>query len=183
MFCSNKYPFTDCYGPVIAELVSAKTMDLNITIEEVGGAKLAFLNKNHCQHVKQLGMEAHTISTCRTTELKNKNELPNVEEMSSETSKQDSKNLKSKKENKICWSCSAEPDEVTLLRCKGCRKAWYCDDECQEEDWDRHGPWCQRRMVKREEKNKAQRDLQRAQHYLQRAQQGVVNWVVSSCLN
>ena len=49
----------------------------------------------------------------------------------------------------ICWSCleCAKP----LLRCVGCMKARYCGEECQREDWGRHGEWCRRRGCRREE--------------------------------
>ena len=39
---------------------------------------------------------------------------------------------KRRNENKICWSCSVDPDKVVLLRCNGCKKAWYCGEQCQK---------------------------------------------------
>ena len=50
---------------------------------------------------------------------------------------------------KICWNCHSSE---LLLKCSGCMRARYCDQECQEEDWGRHRDWCvskqRRRRVK-----------------------------------
>ena len=53
---------------------------------------------------------------------------------------------------KVCWSCHA-PDEEgrQLSRCRGCRRARYCDQECQAADWDRHSGYC---LQKQEKKKK-----------------------------
>ena len=50
-----------------------------------------------------------------------------------------------KKKVRVCWSCqrNAETDGVTLLKCYGCRRARYCDVECQSEDWEYHREYCQ----------------------------------------
>ena len=50
-----------------------------------------------------------------------------------------------KKKVRVCWSCqiNAETAGVTLLKCQGCRRARYCDVECQSEDWDYHREYCQ----------------------------------------
>ena len=37
-----------------------------------------------------------------------------------------------------------------MYKCAGCRKARYCDEKCQEKDWDRHGEYCQLKTKKRE---------------------------------
>ena len=47
---------------------------------------------------------------------------------------------------RICWNCHAQG---TLLKCSGCMRALYCDQQCQEADWARHGGYCQARMRKR----------------------------------
>ena len=48
--------------------------------------------------------------------------------------------------SRICWSCHARR---RLLKCSGCRRAWYCDVRCQGADWARHGGYCEARMRKR----------------------------------
>jgi len=68
---------------------------------------------------------------------------------------------KGRNENKLCWSCSADPANVVLWRCKGCKKAWYCGEQCQEEDWPVHGPWCERKRNRREERHKAKEEEER----------------------
>jgi len=50
---------------------------------------------------------------------------------------------------KICWNCSRSADTTPLLKCKGCRKARYCDDKCQAEDWEVHADYCEKKMKKR----------------------------------
>merc|ERR1712098_567033 len=52
-------------------------------------------------------------------------------------------------EEKCCWKCLRSGKNVFLYKCAGCRKARYCDDECQEEDWGRHGKYCTTKMNKR----------------------------------
>ena len=48
-----------------------------------------------------------------------------------------------KDQKKKCWNCHAfESEELELLKCGGCKKARYCDQECQEQDWDRHQEHC-----------------------------------------
>ena len=38
----------------------------------------------------------------------------------------------------ICWSChSADGGPGGLLRCRGCKRARYCDTECEAADWER----------------------------------------------
>ena len=49
---------------------------------------------------------------------------------------------------KICWNC--QTTQTKLLKCTGCRRAQYCDKECQIEDWGRHEDYC----VKKQEKMK-----------------------------
>ena len=31
---------------------------------------------------------------------------------------------------------------MKLWKCGGCKKARYCDQECQTQDWDRHQQQC-----------------------------------------
>ena len=52
-----------------------------------------------------------------------------------------------------CWSCN-QPGE-SLLMCSACRKARYCGEPCQWEDWGRHGEWCRRKgkMKSKEKRN------------------------------
>ena len=54
---------------------------------------------------------------------------------------------------KICWNCHREASaEVILLKCGGCKKARYCDQECQGQDWDRHQEHCQ--QIQERKRNK-----------------------------
>ena len=57
---------------------------------------------------------------------------------------------------KICWNCHAARAENggKLLKCESCRKARYCDYECQQEDWDRHGSFCVKMRERRKEKRR-----------------------------
>ena len=51
----------------------------------------------------------------------------------------------------ICWSChSADGGPEGLLRCRGCKRARYCDPECQAADWERHKDYCVQRQAQRE---------------------------------
>ena len=58
---------------------------------------------------------------------------------------------------KVCWNCATwtlfnkkvGPHEgcglgvmPALLSCGGCRQAWYCSRECQQEDWEKHRTAC-----------------------------------------
>ena len=58
-----------------------------------------------------------------------------------------------------CWSCD-KPGR-SLLKCSACRKARYCGEACQWEDWGRQREWCRRRgqMRERREKRKQRRSL------------------------
>ena len=47
-----------------------------------------------------------------------------------------------------CWSC--DKHGRSLLKCSACRKARYCGEACQGEDWERHMEWCRRRVQARE---------------------------------
>ena len=49
-----------------------------------------------------------------------------------------------KMRKKICWSCHASAADLgtKLFKCSSCRKARYCDTECQEDDWGRHKEFC-----------------------------------------
>ena len=51
-----------------------------------------------------------------------------------------------KEKEKICWNCHASEREenVKLSKCKGRRKARYCDEECQSSDWERHSSYCEK---------------------------------------
>jgi len=67
-------------------------------------------------------------------------------------SEKEKESVKREKE-KICWNCHAsEKEGVKLSKCKGCRKARYCDEECQSSDWERHGSYCEKMQEKRRKK-------------------------------
>ena len=51
----------------------------------------------------------------------------------------------------ICWSChSADGGPGGLFRCRGCKRARYCDPECQAADWKRHQAYCVQKQGQRE---------------------------------
>ena len=43
---------------------------------------------------------------------------------------------------KVCWKCSSSAKSL----CTGCRKARYCGERCQEEDWEKHKEYCLAKM-------------------------------------
>ena len=51
-----------------------------------------------------------------------------------------------------CWFC-AKPGR-SLHKCSVCRKARYCGETCQLEDWGRHRKICRSREKRREGKRK-----------------------------
>jgi len=57
------------------------------------------------------------------------------------------------KRPKICWNCSKSADTVQLYKCESCRKARYCDDQCQQEDWAVHADYCLKKTTMREQKS------------------------------
>ena len=60
----------------------------------------------------------------------------------------------------VCFSCHAPASKVELARCRGCKRARYCDEECQAADWDRHQDFCVARQAARESrKQKAKEPL------------------------
>jgi len=98
-------------------------------------------------------VEAQEVATkaSKETEEDSANKLANGadKEAQDEDGKEgvDEKEIKAKK---CCWFCSKE--EGSLLKCSGCRKAYYCNEKCIEHDWPVHGNWCSKRRQKREEK-------------------------------
>jgi len=71
--------------------------------------------------------------------------------------KENLKNIKGNKTSKpptvfSCWMC-AKPGKG-MLKCSVCRKARYCGETCQWEDWGRHKKMCRVEGEKREEKEK-----------------------------
>ena len=71
----------------------------------------------------------------------------------------------------ICSNCGRQPDISTgapaLKLCKGCRSVWYCDAECQKNDWKHHKPKCKaarkerKEYQKRKEKNKEKKKVRK----------------------
>ena len=63
-----------------------------------------------------------------------------------------------------CWFC-AKPGR-SLHKCSVCRKARYCGETCQWEDWWRHRKRCRSRGERREEKReqKKSRDSMEDSH-------------------
>jgi len=52
---------------------------------------------------------------------------------------------KNEKKSKVCWMCSRSAKSL----CTGCRKARYCGEKCQGDDWDMHKEYCHAKMNKR----------------------------------
>ena len=46
------------------------------------------------------------------------------------------------KKLKYCWNC----ENISKYTCTGCRKAKYCEEKCQWEDWKSHSEYCLVRM-------------------------------------
>ena len=148
-----------CCAQIVSELLSSKSIDLHIAVEGIEDSKaIDYLDDKTCPHVRKLVEQAYSRDTFRKKLEKRKelkaSEVPSKQEGVCE-SKSDQTVSFSKDENKICWSCSADPEHVTLFRCRGCKAAWYCGDKCQEVDWPVHGPWCERKRKKRKEKHEA----------------------------
>jgi len=51
---------------------------------------------------------------------------------------------KAVRKSKYCWNC----ENFGLHTCTGCRKAKYCGEKCQWEDWDSHKEYCLVKMNK-----------------------------------
>ena len=69
------------------------------------------------------------------------------------TKEEDKPKGRKHKREKICWNCIAHPSSSKkLYRCCGCMAAWYCNEQCQGEDRDRHEEWCHRKERIRREK-------------------------------
>ena len=63
-------------------------------------------------------------------------------------------NLKEEKDTfkiRMCWHCLEF--EKPQKKCSGCRKARYCGEECQREDWGRHGEWCKKKGWTKKERS------------------------------
>lgn len=44
--------------------------------------------------------------------------------------------------NPICHTCHQKDPNVALGRCSGCHLYWYCSEQCQAADWNRHASEC-----------------------------------------
>ena len=72
----------------------------------------------------------------------NKTKITNLEK-DIQSQQQNVENKTSK--NKKCWNCHKEESiELKLSKCGGCKKAKYCGQVCQKQDWDRHRDQCQK---------------------------------------
>ena len=60
------------------------------------------------------------------------------------------------REKKICWNRNCQASETKLLKCTGCRRAQYCDKECQTEDWGRHMDYCVKKQKRKRRANKTE---------------------------
>jgi len=55
----------------------------------------------------------------------------------------------------LCWNCGTQGKEGNLCTCKGCRKALYCDEKCQVEDWEKHRRFCRKKTKRRQRRKEA----------------------------
>lgn len=152
-----------CYDLIISELLSSKSVDLDITVKEgVENSKAKdFLNDNTCAHVRKLVDQAYSRNVYRkklAKRMSQKSQEKSPVSPSNNTRVNTGTSTDSKDENKICWYCSADPEKVVLFKCKGCRVAWYCGEKCQGEDWPVHGPWCDRKREVRKGKRKTKKE-------------------------
>jgi hypothetical protein len=58
-------------------------------------------------------------------------------------------------DDRICWKCGITAS--SLLKCSGCRKARYCGESCQREDWGKHKDWCGKRKEIREKRKRIEK--------------------------
>ena len=91
-----------------------------------------------CDLLKQAGVP----EVCEEVDDKTKDVEDDVKEEKSEAVDDSYK--------KVCWNCLKSTDSVPLYKCGGCRKARYCQEKCQKQDWGRHGEYCQLKTKKRE---------------------------------
>ena len=132
-------------------LSSSESIDLDVKVkkgtEDVRALEL--LTEETCSHVRSLVVQAYARKeqNCDQTAVSSEKEGD---------IKSDGENLDSDRKVKICWSCNVE--NVSLLKCRGCMKARYCGDKCQEDDWPRHGDWCEIKRSKREKQRKTMKE-------------------------
>lgn len=50
-------------------------------------------------------------------------------------------------ERKRCWNCMKVAD--IFYTCSSCKKALYCNNKCQKENWIKHGNFCKKEKEKR----------------------------------
>jgi len=53
---------------------------------------------------------------------------------------------------RICWSCRKDSSVVQLSKCLGFRKARYCSEFCQRQDWGKHMGYCRKRQEEKKAK-------------------------------
>lgn len=44
--------------------------------------------------------------------------------------------------NRVCGCCRKYFKETVLYHCSGCRRCWYCSEECQKKAWKEHKQYC-----------------------------------------
>merc|ERR1712181_23453 len=62
-------------------------------------------------------------------------------------------------ENSSCWHCRKCPVELSV--CKGCKKARYCDEKCQNEDWAEHEAFCRKRQRRQKRRQRKEEKLKK----------------------
>lgn len=63
---------------------------------------------------------------------------------------------------KSCWHCHKCPVELSV--CKGCKKARYCDEKCQNEDWAEHEAFCRKRQRRQKRKQRKEEKSKKKEH-------------------
>jgi len=142
----------NCQERVVSELLCAEGIDLDI--QTTGSTKitaLEFVQGATCHVIKKQVEQAYSRLALRKKMMKRRETKAEVRQPPADS--EQSKAASKPKRDKICWHCHAHPTATHKLgRCAGCRVAWYCGEECQGEDRDRHRDWCVKKEMRRKEK-------------------------------
>jgi len=129
-----------CEDRVISELLCAEQINLDLVGGEGKMTAQDLLTSNTCHSIRKMVEQA-----CMRSKFKKKLQLRQERQRKAAES-----SVGKSKRERICWFCSSTQQ---LLRCAGCRVAWYCGEECQGEDWEVHGDWCMERGRRRKVKH------------------------------
>jgi len=82
-----------------------------------------------------------TRGSCENNNLERNGAEANNENLEEDKDKKDVVGSRVRK-LKYCWNC----ENISRYTCSGCRKARYCKEKCQGEDWESHKEYCLVRM-------------------------------------